>query len=213
MRSLAIAALLVAAAACGRATADTSAAQGSRAFADVARVLQSPRCRNCHPAGDRPLQGDKGRAHAMNISRASVDAGLACSACHQQRNVESLGLFKGPPGAPDWALPPRDTPMVFEGLSVRALCEQLKDPARNGHKTLDQLLHHVAEDDLVLWGWNPGGKRTRPPLTHAAFVAAFRTWVGSGGAGPCCGRRARSSPRRRACAPRQNRTCSRPSCA
>ena len=183
MRTIAIA-LLLGVAACNAATAETPAAEGAKAFADVARVLQSPRCQNCHPAGDRPLQGDRGRPHAMNVSRTSVDAGLTCSACHQTRNVESLGLFKGPPGAPKWGLPPRDMPMVFEGKSPRALCEQLKDPAHNGHHTLDELLAHVSHDALVLWGWSPGGKRTVPPLTHARFVAAFRTWVQSGGACP-----------------------------
>jgi hypothetical protein len=183
MRTIAIA-LLLGVAACNAATAETPAAEGARAFADVARVLQSPRCQNCHPAGQRPLQGDRGRPHAMNISRASVDAGLTCQACHQTRNVESLGLFKGPPGAPKWALPPRDMPMVFEGKTPRALCEQLKDPAQNGRHTLDELLEHVSHDGLVLWGWSPGGKRTVPPLTHAKFVAAFRTWVQSGGACP-----------------------------
>lgn len=153
---------------------------GARAFTDVARVLQSPRCKNCHPAGDRPLQGDAGRPHAMNISRASVDAGLPCTTCHQVRNVDVLGLLRGPPGAPHWGLPPRDMPMVFEGLSVRALCEQLREPARNGGKSLAELTEHVAHDPLVLWGWKPGGRRTKPPLTHARFVAAFRTWVDSG---------------------------------
>src|SRR5688572_3781658 len=62
-----------------------------RAFGEVARVLGSPRCRNCHPVGDRPLQTDLGRPHRMNISRRSVEAGLACSACHQERNSEALG--------------------------------------------------------------------------------------------------------------------------
>jgi hypothetical protein len=74
--------------------------------------------------------------------------------------------------------------MVFQGKSLRALCEQLKDPAATGGKDLAALLHHVEHDPLVLWGWNPGGKRTRPPVTHPAFVAAFRTWVASDGACP-----------------------------
>jgi len=162
----------------------TAAAAGARAFADVARVLQSPRCRNCHPAGNAPLQTDAGRPHRMNITRLSADAGLPCGTCHQERNSEALGIAGGPPGAPHWQLPPAETPMVFEGRSVTALCEQLRDPARNGKRTLAQLLEHVSSDPLVLWGWKPGGKRTVPPLPHRDFVAAFRTWVDSGGACP-----------------------------
>jgi hypothetical protein len=147
-------------------------------------VLQSPRCNNCHPTGDRPLQGDQGKPHAQNVSRASVAAGLPCGTCHQERNSDAIGIAGGPPGAPGWALPPADTPMVFQARAPGALCEQLKDPKQNGGKTLAQLLEHVAHDPLVLWGWKPGGKRSLPPLSHDRFVAAFTTWVGSGGACP-----------------------------
>ena len=157
---------------------------GATAFVDVARVLQSPRCMNCHPVGDRPLQTDENRPHRMNVSRASEAAGLDCATCHREKNSEELGIPGGPPGAPNWHLPPADTPMVFQGLTPAALCEQLKDPARNGNKTLAELLHHVTEDSLVLWGWNPGGNRTKPPLTHAEFVERFSLWVRSGGACP-----------------------------
>lgn len=186
-RSLAIVTAIAVAAVSVLALADLPAdktAAGKRAFVDVARVLQSPRCMNCHPAGDRPLQTDKSRPHAMNISRTSIASGVACSTCHQTRNSEVLGIFAGPPGAPNWNLPAADMPLVFQGKTVTALCEQLKDPARNGHKTLAQLLEHVSHDPLVLWGWKPGGKRTTPPLPHAKFVAAFATWVAGDGACP-----------------------------
>lgn len=159
-------------------------AAGRKAFVKVARVLQSPRCMNCHPNGDRPLQTDESRPHTMNISRKSVKAGLDCSTCHRNRNSEAYGVEGGPPGAPHWGLPPEDTPMIFEGRTVTELCKQLKDPERNGGKDLDALLHHVAEDPLVLWGWNPGGDRTKPPLSHDQFVAAFTKWVQSAAACP-----------------------------
>ena len=160
-------------------------AAGKAAFVDVAKVLQSPRCVNCHPSDDRPRQGDAGKVHAQNISRKSVAAGVACTTCHQTRNSEdTIGLAGGPPGAPNWGLPPAEHPMVFQGMSLSALCAQLKDPAHNGNKTLAQLLDHVTHDALVLWGWKPGGKRTLPPLAHDKFVAAFTTWVESDAACP-----------------------------
>jgi len=151
---------------------------GKAAFRDVARVLQSPRCMNCHPVGDRPLQGDDNKPHAQNISRLSVAAGMPCTTCHQDHNTD------GPPGAPKWGLPPAETPMVFQNMPVTALCEQLKNPEKNGHRSLAQLLDHVSNDALVKWGWAPGGKRTVPPLPHDKFVAAFKTWVDSNGACP-----------------------------
>lgn len=165
--------------------ADASkAAAGKQAFATIAQVLQSPRCQNCHPAGDRPLQGDRGVPHAMNISRASIAAGVPCQTCHQDRNADAIGVPGGPPGAPHWGLPPAEVPMVFQGKTPTALCEQLKDPARNGRRSLAQLLEHVSHDALVLWGWNPGGDRTVPPVPHDLFVAAVATWVNAGGACP-----------------------------
>jgi hypothetical protein len=157
---------------------------GKRAFADVPRVLQSPRCRNCHPAGNAPLQTDAGKPHAMNISRASAAAGVPCASCHQERNSEAIHIAGGPPGAPHWGLPPAETPMVFEGKTVTALCEQLKDPERNGHRSLAMLLDHVSHDPLVLWGWSPGGTRTTPPLPHDKFIAAFTAWVAGDAACP-----------------------------
>src|SRR5262249_18361299 len=98
-----------------------------RAFLEVARVLPSPRCQTRHPAGARPMQTDPGRPHKMNVSRRSLTSGLACGTCHQERNSEALGIAGGPPGAPRWGLPPVGTPMVFEGRTPRALCEQLND--------------------------------------------------------------------------------------
>ena len=180
-------AVVAVAVAASAASADDRASPeaGKKAFLDVARVLQSPRCVNCHPAGDAPLQGDTPpHPHAMNITRASVEAGVACATCHQERNSEAVGVRGGPPGAPRWALPPKETPLVFQGLSPTALCEQTKDPARNGHKDARALLEHVGHDPLVLWGWAPGGSRSVPPLSHDAFVAAWKTWTDSGFACP-----------------------------
>ena len=157
--------------------------QGISAFQDVYEVLQHPRCLNCHPNGDAPLQTDASIPHAMNVTRASVDAGLQCAACHQVQNSETYGVEGGPPGAPNWHLPEKEMPLIFEGRTVAELCRQLKDPSQNGHKTLDQLYLHVAYDPLVLWGWEPGGDRTKPSLPHEKFSLQFKTWVDAGG--PC----------------------------
>ncbi len=49
-------------------------------------------------------------------------------------------------------------------------------------KTLEQIVHHVAEDSLVATAWNPGEGRMKPPLTHAGFAAKVREWVDKGAA-------------------------------
>ena len=157
---------------------------GKRAFGDVVRVLQSPRCMNCHPSGDRPLQSDRSLPHAQNVSRLTIAAGVPCATCHQERNSEVVGVAGGPPGAPHWGLPPVDQPMVFQGKTATQLCEQVKDPKQNHGRSLAALVEHVEHDPLVLWGWSPGGQRTTPPISHDVFVAAFKTWVDGGAACP-----------------------------
>jgi cytochrome c5 len=154
------------------------------AFMDVYKVLMSPRCMNCHPKGDIPLQGDDSHLHAMNVQRGPDGKGLyamKCANCHQSGNTPGLNM---PPGNPNWHLPPADMPMVFEGRSPKELAAQLKDPDKNGHKTLQQLIAHVSKDTLVMWGWNPGDGRTLPPLKHAEFAAKFREWVAKGAVVP-----------------------------
>lgn len=154
------------------------------AFETVATVLTHPRCSNCHPRDGVPTQTDAQRPHAMNISRLSAESGLPCNTCHQTKNAEAIGVPGGPPGAPHWGLPPAAFPSPFRGHTPASLCAQLKDPAQNGERSLAELQHHISEDPLVLWGWDPGGDRTRPPVSHARFVEAFDTWVRGGGACP-----------------------------
>ncbi|MCH9686589.1 MAG: hypothetical protein K0V04_34470 [Deltaproteobacteria bacterium] len=160
-----------------------SAEERKSLFAPVYDVLVSPRCMNCHPAGDRPLS-DRFGVHAMNVSRDSPQAGLSCNTCHAEHNTELPGSPLGPPGAHGWQMPPKETPMVFEHRTVTELCTQLRDPAQNGERSLDKLLEHVSGDALVLWGWKPGGDRAIPPMSHEAFVTSFGAWVEAGGICP-----------------------------
>jgi mono/diheme cytochrome c family protein len=166
----------------GAATPVTAAAQdrARAAFLEAYAVLMHPRCVNCHPAGDRPLQGDDSRVHAQNVQRGADGKGLfalKCANCHQPANVPGENM---PPGTRNWHLPPADMPMVFQGLTPAELAAQLKDRRRNGGKTLPQILHHVAKDPLVLWGWDPGDGRSKPPLTHEQFVERMREWIDGG---------------------------------
>lgn len=143
----------------------------------VYRVLEHPRCANCHPAGDVPLQGDDGHAHTQNVQRGSDGLGryaMRCATCHQMQNLPGVHL---PPGAPGWRLPHPSMPLVFVGKTPGDLCRQLKDPRHNGGRTPEQVLEHVTADPLVLWGWSPGDGRAPVTTPHAEFVQAMRTWI------------------------------------
>ena len=154
-----------------------------KVFATVYKVLMSPRCMNCHPSGDVPLQGDDSHLHTMGPKRGVDGKGvyaMKCSNCHQETNTPGLHT---PPGNPDWHLPPADMKMVFQGKSPHELAKQLVDPNKNGHKDMKKLIEH-ADDGLVLAGWNPGEGRTLPPVSHAEFKKAWLTWLKKGAYAP-----------------------------
>jgi hypothetical protein len=166
----------------GQASAD-SHEKSVQAFRAVASVLTSPRCLNCHTPSDGPLQGDDNHPHAMNVRRGVDGKGspaLHCFACHQTENGKAPHT---PPGAADWQLPPAKTPMAWRGLSTGELCRTLKDPAKNGNRSLPDLIPHM-DTSLVRWAWNPGPGRTVPPLSHDEFVSRLKEWIETGAACP-----------------------------
>ncbi len=158
---------------------------GSRAaFLAAYPVFMHPRCLNCHPNGDVPLQGDDSHLHVQNVKRGPDGKGLyalKCANCHQHENVPGENM---PPGNPNWHLTPPNMKMVFQGRTPGELARQLKDPRQNGGRTLEQILHHVTEDKLVLGGWDPGDGRTKPPISHAEFARHMRDWIEKGAAIP-----------------------------
>src|SRR5258706_8791030 len=129
---------------------------GSRAaFLAAYPVFMHPRCMNCHPKGDMPLQGEDSHIHAQNVQRGPDGKGLyamKCANCHQFKSLPGENM---PPGHPAWHLPPVNMPMAFEGKTPAELAGQLKDPKQNGGRTLEQIIHHSAEDSLVATAWNP----------------------------------------------------------
>jgi hypothetical protein len=154
------------------------------AFLAAYPVFMHPRCMNCHPAGDVPLQGEDSHPHLQNVKRGPDGKGLyalKCKNCHQDKNLPGEDM---PPGHPEWHLPPANMPMAFQGKSPAELARQLKDSKRNGGRTLEELLHHIAEDSLVLTGWNPAEGRSKPPLGHGEFAAKMGEWVKKGAAIP-----------------------------
>ena len=99
---------------------------GARAaFLDVYKVLMHPRCMNCHPSGDAPLQGDDSHVHAQNVKRGEDGKGKTAKMtnCHQDANLAGENM---PPGNPTWHLPRKDLPLIFQGKSN----ERARRPAK-----------------------------------------------------------------------------------
>jgi len=152
-------------------------------FESIVPVLHHPRCMNCHSTGDYPRAGNDRHLHTMNVRRGADGHGLAavrCSTCHQDHNLAGLHM---PPGAPGWELPGPAMPMIWEGLSDRDLCGLLKDPARNGHRSVAQIVAHM-HTPLVAWGWSPGEGRTPVPMSRQHFLEQIAQWADNGAACP-----------------------------
>ena len=155
-------------------------------FTEAGRVLTHPRCTNCHPADGVPRQGLEQRRHVPQVVGGEDGhgaPGLPCVACHQPTNLPTPGAaLRSVPGNPKWALAPAE--MAWEGRSLGSICEQLKDPRRNGGRTLEALQHHMAEDALVAWGWNPGPGRQAAPGSQRAFGELLQAWIDTGAGCP-----------------------------
>jgi len=167
------------------ASGGTDAKKAKAAFTEAAKVFFSPRCANCHAAGDGPTQGDAMKPHDPEMLRGKEGRGtedLQCNACHLDTNTEGEAPA---PGVPDWRMPPADHKMAIQGLTPGQLCRQIKDPAANGGlKTPQDSIKHMQADPIVLWAWTPGNKRTTPPLTHEEFMKKLNEWVANGAACP-----------------------------
>lgn len=150
-------------------------------------VFSHPRCANCHvpednrPRWSGPSYGAEARYHGMFVhggeSRIGAET-LPCATCH---GAENAPVPHGPPGAGSWALAPVE--MVWWDQSSAAICAQIRDPERNGGRTLEEVAQHVEHDPLVHWGWAPGPGREPAPGSAEALAEAIRAWSDAGA--PC----------------------------
>jgi hypothetical protein len=146
-------------------------------FEEAGKVITHARCVNCHPAGDRPAQGDDRRPHMPLVVRGEDNfgaVGMRCTTCHGPANFDAAGI----PGNPAWHVAPIE--MAWVGKSLGEICRQIKDPQRNGGKSMEELIHHMAEDSLVGWGWKPGVGREPAPGTQKEFGELIKAWSDTG---------------------------------
>jgi hypothetical protein len=68
--------------------------------------------------------------------------------------------------------------------TLSEICLQIKDPARNGNRPLQELVHHIGSDTLVGWAWVPGFGRQPAPGTQKEAGALVEAWVKTGAVCP-----------------------------
>jgi len=99
---------------------------------------------------------------------------MRCATCHQSLNDAASHV----PGAPNWHAAPLS--MAWEGKTAAQLCRVLLDRAKNGNRSVAELIAHVTDDPLVAWGWAPGAEREPVPIAKREFVALLRRWEETG---------------------------------
>jgi len=151
-------------------------------FSIMMKVLTHKRCVNCHPAGDRPHQGEDSHVHNFGVMRGEDNHGLValkCESCHQHENND----FSGVPGAPEWSLAPLS--MAWEGLSRVEIAKSMLNPENNGGRDLEHIVEHLTEHELVMWAWEPGVNadgvpREKPPVPKEEYIKAVKEWAEAG---------------------------------
>ncbi len=149
-------------------------------FTEAAKVIMNSRCMNCHPATDRPTQGNDIHAHLPPVAHGAG----SCQTCHTDRNFTLMerASYQSIPGHPRWDVAPIE--MAWQGKSAGEICQQIKDPRRNGGRSLELLHDHLAKDDLIAWAWHPGAGRDPAPGTQERLGELVRAWIDSGAACP-----------------------------
>jgi hypothetical protein len=151
-------------------------------FIEAGKVLQHPRCLNCHPVQQQPTQGDDLHTHDPPVHAGLTGHGVAslpCQSCHGTSNVATLSApIRTIPGDPHWALAP--VSMAWQGKTLGEICAQVQDPRRNGGRTLAQIHEHMAVDHLVGWAWHPGEGREPAPGTQKRFGELIAAWIATG---------------------------------
>ena len=103
---------------------------------------------------------------------------LPCPICHQSANFDPAGI----PGNPIWHLTPRE--MAWEGKTLGEIGAQIKDPARNGNRSVDALIEHIGEDHLVGWVGRPDMAGDRLPAHRRKRARSVEAWAKTGTACP-----------------------------
>lgn len=156
-------------------------------FGEMAKVITSPRCMNCHPVDNHPRQGDDMHLHNPPVERWD-DAdfgppGLHCNSCHGPKETAFLGNKGSIPGHEPWRLAPIS--MGWIGLTKGEICNRIKDPRHNGGRSLADIQKHHATDHLVGSAFEvatPG--RTPAPGSQELLSELTQAWIDTGAACP-----------------------------
>jgi len=163
-----------------------STERGLEAWARIYEVASHPRCSNCHVGADNkpmwsgPSYGET-RPHGMNVvageSRIGIET-VTCATCHTTLSSDRPGVNDVPHMAPKVAMAWQLAPVEAEwfGKSSSEICNQIRDPERNGDRTFMALAAHLDHDLILHWAWKPGGGREPAPYSLQEHVNDVLQW-------------------------------------
>ena len=167
-----------------------SAETGLDAWSRIYAVVSHPRCSNCHvddrniPMWSGPSFGEA-RRHGMNIDAGQSRIGaetLPCSTCHTLSSAANDTPHAPPHAGLPWMLAPAQ--FTWFGKDSASICGQMRDPARNGGRSGEQLVEHILHDAqmkaFITWGFNPGGGREPAPGTMQGHLDDMVIWTSAG---------------------------------
>lgn len=159
---------------------------GLEAFERIYEVASHPRCSNCHvgqsgiPMWSGPSYGQT-RPHGMRIkaggSRIGVEY-LTCGTCHIKSTRPQTIPHAAPRADGHWRLAPAGA--GWFGSTSNWVCEQLRDPARNGGMDYEKLANHAGHDAILQWAWSPGPGRQPAPYSAEEHSMDIHIWGAAG---------------------------------
>ncbi|MEM7280078.1 MAG: hypothetical protein AAF438_00405 [Pseudomonadota bacterium] len=165
--------------------------EGLVAWNRIHDVFTHPRCLNCHVGNDGvPLwttgsSSESTQAHGMWIKGGNSRMGaetMLCNSCHQTSAQRNTKAHAAPHTGMIWRLAP--TEFQWTDQSSAQICEQVRDPERNGGRDEEGLIEHILHDASVFgfisWGFDPGPGRSRPPGSLQSHLEDMATWTSAG---------------------------------
>ena len=159
---------------------------GLAAWSRIYEVASHPRCSNCHvgesdvPMWSGPSYGET-RPHGMKIRAGESRIGaeyLTCGTCHIPSARAQTVEHAAPRANGTWRLAPAGA--GWFGASSNWICEQLRDPARNGGMDYHQLANHAGHDVVLQWAWSPGKGREPAPYSIEEHRMDIYLWGAAG---------------------------------
>ncbi len=147
-------------------------------FQEAGKVIQHPRCVNCHPAGDRPTQTDRMRPHQPLVVRGADGHGRAGNGLHDLPSRDEFRC-REVAGPSRTGISPRPRWLGRAARSAR-FARRSRTRSATAARTWRRSFTTWLRIRWSVGAGRPGQGRTPAPGTQAEFGALIKAWAASG---------------------------------